>query len=462
MNAAEGAPKGVDTIDWVAAGEEAVALLQTLLRIDTTNSPDRAPNDTEAAVLLAGRLRTAGLEPELFEPLPGKGSVVCRIKGDGTGGPPILLSGHVDVVPADPARWSRPPFSGEIHDGWIWGRGAIDMKNMVAMEVMTLLLLARHGVPLKRDVIFAGVSDEEAGCTWGSMWLVDNHPEKLRAEYAISEIGGFTLHSGGKRFYPVQVAEKGMCWMTIRAKGTPGHGSLPNKDNPIPKIARVAQRLGTARLPHHVTPVVDRFIKKLAANQPLANRLVLHGLLHAPLCGPLLDHVFPEPSLANTFDANLHNTANPTMLRAGDKVNQVPGDALLRVDGRLLPGQTGADLVREIRALLGKDGEDLEIVIDQEMPPVSTDPDDVIAEHIGRIVLAHDPEATVLHTMIPGFTDAKAWSKLGMKCWGFSPVELPEGTKFTAMFHGDDERIPVEGFKWGTRALFDLVVALAG
>lgn len=448
-------------IDWTAAGDEAVALLQSLLRIDTTNAPDVPANDTEAAVLLADRLRAEGLAPEVFEPRPGKGNVVCRLRGDGTGGPPILLSGHVDVVPADPARWSRDPFSGDIHDGWIWGRGAIDMKNMVAMELMTMLLLHRTGAKLRRDVIFAGVSDEEAGCTWGSLWLAENHPEKVRAEYAISEIGGFTLHSGGKRFYPVQVAEKGMCWMTIRAKGTPGHGSLPNKDNPLPKIARAADKLGTCRLPHHVTPFAERFIRTLASKQPLANRLVLHGLLHAPLCGPILDKVFPDPSLANSFDANLHNTANPTMLRAGDKVNQVPGDALLRVDGRLLPGQTGADLVREIKDLLGADADALEFTIDQEMPAVTTDPDDAISARIEAILKEHDPDATMLHMMLPGFTDAKAWSRLGMKCWGFSPVDLPEGTKFTAMFHGDDERIPEAGYRWGVRALFGLVSGLA-
>jgi acetylornithine deacetylase/succinyl-diaminopimelate desuccinylase-like protein len=335
------------------------------------------------------------------------------------------------------------------------------MKNMVAMEMMVMAILKRQGAKLTRDLLFAGVADEEAGCTWGSLYLANHHPEKLKAEYAISEIGGFTMYSGGKVFYPIQVAEKGMCWLTIRARGTPGHGSLPNHDNPIPKLARAAQTLGTCRLPHHVTPIAEAFIKKLASQQGLANRLVLHGLLKGPLCGPILDKVFPDPSLANSFDANLHNTANPTLLRAGDKVNQVPGEALLRVDGRLLPGQTGADLVREIRELLGSDAEHLDITIDQEMPAVTTNPDDAISERIAAIIRAHDPDATMLHMLLPGFTDAKAWSQLGMKCWGFSPVDLPEGTKFTQMFHGDDERIPVAGYRWGVRALFDLVAGLA-
>lgn len=448
------------TLPWQDLGDEAVQLLQNLLRIDTTNAPDRAPNETEAATFVADWLRKEGLDPEIIEPKAGKGNVLCRIKGDGTGGPPILLSGHLDVVPADRSRWSQDPFGGVIHDGWIWGRGAIDMKNMVAMEMMVLAILRRQGVKLRRDLLFAGVADEEAGCTWGSLYLADHHPEKLRSEYAISEIGGFTMYSGGHRYYPVQIAEKGMCWLTIRATGTPGHGSLPNRDNPIPKLARAAQTLGTCRLPHHVTPIAEAFIKKLASQQALASRLVLHGLLQAPLCGPLLDKVFPEPTLATTFDALLHNTANPTMFQAGEKVNQVPSVASMRVDGRLLPGQTGADLVREIRELLGDDAKDLEIVIDQEMPACWTDPNDPISPRIAEILQRRDPGSTVLHTMIPGFTDAKAWSKLGIKCWGFSPVKLPDGVKFTAMFHGDDERIPVEGYRWGLEVLTELVQQL--
>lgn len=450
----------LDTLPWETIGAEAVQLLQALLRIDTTNAPDRPPNEIAAARFIADWLAKEGLESEIIEPIAGKGNVICRLRGNGSGGEPILLSGHLDVVPADPARWKYPPFGGEIHEGWLWGRGAIDMKNMVAMQLMAMVLLKRQGWTLTRDVIFAGVADEEAGCTWGSLYLAEHHPEKVRAAYAISEIGGFTMHSGGRIFYPVQVAEKGMCWLTIRARGTPGHGSLPNKDNPIPKLARAAERLGTCRLPHHVTPIAERFIRKLASRQPLANRLVLHGLLHAPLCGPILDHVFPDPSLSNTFDAMLHNTANPTMLMAGEKVNQVPGLAEMRVDGRLLPGQTGADLVRELREVLGEEGKDLEIEINQEMPACWTDPEDPISATIGHIIHRHAPGATVLQTMIPGFTDAKAWSKLGIKCWGFSPVQLPEGTKFTAMFHGDNEGIPVAGYQWGLRVLMELIYAL--
>ena len=439
-------------IPWPEVEEEAVTLLRDLLRIDTTNSPDVAPNETEAAQFLAALLEREGLEPEVLESKPGKGNVVCRLKGSGEAAP-VLLSGHLDVVPADPSKWSRDPFAADIHEGFIWGRGAIDMKNMVAMEVIALCLVKRLGLPLKRDLIFAGVADEEAGCEWGSLWLARNHPDKVRGEYAISEIGGFTLHVAGQRFYPVQVAEKGMCWMTIRARGTSGHGSIPNRDNPLEKIGRAAALLASQRLPRHNTPVVLRYLDTLASHSKVPNNLVLKALA-TPLCDHVLDHVFPEPSLAALFDANLHNTANPTVIQGGLKVNQVPDEALLRVDGRLLPGFTGADLVREIETLIGPS---YEITIDQEMPACETPFDDPIADLITAILHEHDPGAAVVHTMIPGFTDAKAWSMLDMKCWGFSPVDLPAGVNFSAMFHGVDERIPVAGFKWGTRALFQLV-----
>lgn len=448
----------LDRVDLPKLGDEALDLFRDLLRLDTTNAPGRDVNEAPAAEMLAERFAGLGLAPQVLSSAPGRGNVVCRIPGDGTGGAPILLSGHLDVVPADPAAWSHPPFGGEVHDGMLWGRGAIDMKNMVAMSATVMAALARSGVRLRRDVVFAGVADEEAGCDAGSSWLVDHHPELIRAEYAISEIGGFTMHAGGKRFYPIQVAEKGLCWMTITARGVPGHGSLPNKHNPIPKLARAAALLGERRLPVHVVPVVDGQIRTLASHQPMPASLVLRGLLSPWLTDHLLDHVFPEPALAATFDAALHNTANPTILRAGQKVNQVPAEAELQVDGRLLPGQSADDLVREIRAVIG-DG--YEIRVDRTEPATETAWEDPIAQHITAVIGRHDPEGIVLRTMIPGFTDAKAYSRLGMKCWGFSPVKLPPGLAFSAMFHGNDERIPVDGFRWGLGALLDLVERLA-
>jgi acetylornithine deacetylase/succinyl-diaminopimelate desuccinylase-like protein len=445
----------LEDVDRADLPTEALELLRQLLRLDTTNAPDRAVDELTAATFLAERFRSVGLDPEVLTSAPGRGNVVVRLPGDGSGGEPILLSGHLDVVPADPSTWSRAPFGGEAHEGFLWGRGAIDMKNMVAMSAAVMMHLARSGRRLRRDLIFAGVADEEAGCEYGSLWLAKHHPEKIRGEYAISEIGGFTLHSGGRRFYPIQVAEKGVCWLTITARGTPGHGSLPNKDNPIPKLARAATRLAERRLPVHVTPVVEQQIRTLVAHLPAPNRWVLRGLLEPALCDHLLDHVFPDPGLASSFDAALHNTANPTILRAGEKVNQVPAEARLQVDGRLLPGQTSEDFVREVRAVIG---EGYHIHVDRSLPPVvGGDPEDRLGRTIEEVIRRHDPDGVVLRTLIPGFTDAKAYSQLGMKCWGFSPVKLPPGVPFAAMFHGNDERIPIEGFRWGTRALADLI-----
>ena len=444
----------IDQVDWPAALDESLELFRTLLRFDTTNPPG---DEMEAARWIHDLFQKEGIESQLLESAPGRGNVVARLRGDGTGGEPILLSAHLDVVPADPDRWTHPPFAAEIHDGFLWGRGTIDMKNMAAMELTAMLLLHRMGAHLTRDLIFAGVADEEAGCEFGSLFLARNHPELIRGEYAISEIGGFTQHVGGVRFYPVQVAEKGMCWMTIRAEGTSAHGSLPAADNPIAKIARAAELLDSVRLPHHRTSVVDRFIRTLADHQPFPNSTILRSLLSPALSDLILDHVFPEKSLAATFDASLHNTANPTIIRGGFKVTQIPDVAELQVDGRMLPGQTGADLVAEIEAVIGPG---YEIRIDKEMAAVEGDAEDPIGGLIKEILERHDPGAIVVPTMIPGFTDAKAYAQLGMKCWGFSPVKLPEGLNFAEMFHGVDERIPVDGYKFGVRALFDLVVAL--
>ncbi|MFT5685834.1 MAG: acetylornithine deacetylase/succinyl-diaminopimelate desuccinylase-like protein [Myxococcota bacterium] len=444
----------MDRIDWQKAGDETLALLSRLLRHRTINSPDCNPDETSAASMIADLFRAEGMEPEVLESAPGRGNVLCRIPGDGTGGEPILLSGHLDVVPVELEQWKRDPFAGEVHDGWMWGRGAVDMKHMVAMEVMTMVLLHRLGVPLKRDLIFAGVADEEAGCEQGSLWLARNHPDKIRGEYVISEIGGFTLHMAGKHFYPVQVAEKGICWLTITARGTPGHGSLPNRDNPIAAISRAAELLATKRLPHHVTPVVERFVRTLAQHQKVPNSLVLKGLLNKPLCGHILDNIFPDPSLASTFDAILHNTANPTILKAGLKINQVPGEASVQVDGRLLPGQTGADLIEEIKRLIGAG---FEYTIDKEMPASVTEVEDPIAGLIDTVLTRHDRKAVPIRNLLPGFTDAKAYTELGMKCWGFSPLKLPPGSNFAAMFHGHNERVPVDGVRWGLTVLMDLV-----
>jgi acetylornithine deacetylase/succinyl-diaminopimelate desuccinylase-like protein len=430
--------------------DDALRLCQALIRIDTTNPPGR---ERPAADLLAAELAGAGLEPRVLESAPGRASVVARVRGKAAR-PPLLLSAHLDVVEADAASWSRPPFSGEIADGFLWGRGAIDMKHMAAMSVAVLARLAREKVPLERDVIFAGVADEEAGSDLGATWLCDHHPELVRAEYGLGEVGGFSMNLGGATFYPVQTAEKGVAWIRARVRGTPGHGSMPREDSAVVRLAAAVARLGQTPLPHHPTQVVREFLAATTARAPSLLRPILARLL-SPRVAPALLRVLPDRGLARALAAMLSNTATPTVLRAGSKTNVIPGLAECEIDGRTLPGQTTADLLAELGAVLGPD---VELEVMREAPPLVTEPArSPLFDLIAAVIAERDPGATVVPYLTPGFTDGKAFSRLGTKWYGFAPVKLPRGLRFADLFHGNDERIPVEGLRWGTDTLYELV-----
>ncbi len=445
-------------IDWRAVEDEAIDLFRALLRVDTSNPPG---NERPAAELLAELFRKEGLEPTVIESQPTRANVVARLRGDGTGGGPLLLAAHLDVVPADASRWSAPPFGAELRDGWIWGRGAIDMKNMAAMSAMTLVLLARAGRRRRRDVIFAGVADEEAGCTHGSRFLVDHHADLVRAEYALGELGGFPLYMPRKTFYLVQVAEKGICWVRARVRGTPGHGSIPREDNCVARLGEALGRLGRARMPYHPVPVVSDFVYRMATGQPAAAGALLRQVLN-PALAPIVLRLVPDRSIARTLDAQLRNTASPTVLRAGGKTNVIPGAAEAEIDGRTLPGQSTADFLRELRAVLG---DEVELEVIKESTATVTEPiESPVMRAIRDALAAVEPHAEVLPNMIPGYTDANSWSRLGTRCYGFSPVRFPAdaGVRFADLYHGDDERIPVDGFRFGLRLLHDVVARVAG
>lgn len=428
----------------------AIRLCQTLLRIDTTNPPGR---ERAAADVVADELDRAGLSPKLIESAPDRANVVARLTGTGEL-PPLLLTAHLDVVEADPAVWAHPPFSGVIADGCLWGRGAIDMKNMAAMSIAIMTRLAREKRKLRRDIIFAAVADEEAGCDYGSRFLVENHADLVRAEYAIGESGGYTLHVGGGIFYPIQVAEKGICWVRARVTGEAGHGSMPREDSAIIKLAEAIARLGEDGLPVHVTPYVRDFVEGLASRKAGPLTPLLLKLLH-PNVAPHILRKLPDRSIARSFAALLSNTASPTLLRAGAKINVIPGVAEMDIDGRTLPGQTEDDFLRELSAVLGP-GISLEVL--KYMPATTTDPvESPLFDTIRNAILAREPSAAVIPYMIPGFTDAKYFTKLGAKWYGFSPVKMPPGLRFAELFHGRDERIPVDGLAWGTDLLFDVV-----
>jgi acetylornithine deacetylase/succinyl-diaminopimelate desuccinylase-like protein len=438
-------------IDWTAATSETIAHLKQLLRIDTTNPPG---NERPAADYLARVLDQEGIAYRIVESEPTRASLVARISGSGKK-EPLLLNAHLDVVPAERDRWRHDPFAGEEHEGCIWGRGAIDMKNMVAMSLMTLVLLKRTNTPLERDVIFAAVADEEAGSRLGARFLVERHPELVRAEYVLNEIGAYTLYLGEAAFYPIQVAEKGICWFELTAEGTPGHGSMPREDNAVVRIARAIEALGTVRLPAHTVPVVEAFLRRLAKGAPFPQSTVLPLLVHPRLAGVLLDLVRKrDPEQAIGLNAMLRNTASPTVLRGGKKVNVIPSTASVLIDGRIIPGQTVQDFLAEVQRVVGPD---LKVNVIEQWEGTVFDSNTPLFDAIGRAIERHHPGAMPVPFMIPGFTDSHAYARLGATCYGFAPVKMPREMSYTRLYHGHDERVPTDGFAWGLRVLFDLV-----
>lgn len=449
-----GAPR---EIDWGAVEVEAIEHFKALLRIDTTNPPG---NERPAAEYIAKVFEREGIEAEIFESKPTRASVVARVRGDGSEGP-LLLNGHLDVVHADHERWTHPPFEAVETDGFIWGRGAIDMKNMVTMGMMSLVLAKRLGLSLRRDLIFAGVADEEAGSREGALFLVEEHPEKVRADFVLNEVGGYTLHMGDSRFYPIQVAEKGICWFEMSVDGEPGHGSMPRPDNPITILADALQRLGTTRLPQHSTPVVEQFLRTIAKGAPFPRNQIMPLLLQPRLAGTLLD-LLEKQNLEQAIGINamLRNTASATMLEASSKVNVIPSRAKARVDGRILPGHTVEQFLSEVQRVVGPQ---VRINVFEHHDGNVFEANTPLYDTIQRVLAVRDPKGIPVPYMIPGFTDSFAYGRLGATCYGFSPVLIDDPTVvFTRMYHGHDERIPTDGFRWGLRTLFEVVEDFCG
>lgn len=436
------------------ACDDAVACLRALLRFDTTNPPG---NERPAVGYIAGVLRQAGIEPRIFEPAPRRANLVARIAGDGTL-PPLLLTSHLDTVPADGARWSHPPFAAHEADGFIWGRGAIDMKGMTAFELATLLALKRSGLRLRRDVIFLALADEEDGMTWGSRWMVEHQPDLISAEFALNEVGGFSAMVGRKRIYPVGVAEKGVCWLRLTAKGESGHGALPPSPNAVAVLTAAVDRLAKANLGSHVGPVSQAFIEQLAVVAGKPRSLLLRGLLNRATRETalrLISRLDREQGAA--FRAMLHDTVTPTGLRAGDRPNVVPGTAEAILDGRVLPGTAREAFLARVRRVAGP-GINVEVLTWGD--PTETDINSTVLDAIRSVAARLDPGASVLPWLNAGFTDASQLSRLGIKTFGYYPLLLPPGTRFSTLFHGDDERVPVDGYRFGFRLFLETVLAL--
>lgn len=451
-------------IDWKTEGDTCVGLLADLLRIDTVNRGTGGEgkddgHENVAADRLASFLREAGVEVRTFEKVKGRTNLIARVRGTGERAP-LLLNAHLDVVEADASAWRRPPFSGDVHEGYLWGRGAVDMKHMAAMSACVLAMLSRdvEGRPkLTRDVVLAAVADEEAGSRLGSLYLVDDHADEVRAEYMLGEVGAFSQHLFGQTFYPLQVSEKGICWVRATFSGEPGHGSMPDPESAVVKLARAVGRLGKKRMPVHPTAAVKRFVSELAEHLPSPQRHVLKRLTLPAAASFILDYAIKDPAQRRSFGAMLSNTASPNVVAGGTKINVIPGSASVEIDGRTLPGQTVDDFLAELRAVMGEDA-GLEVV--WSLPAVETSPDTAMFRHLADTLRRHHPGAHPVPYMIPGFTDAKAYDRLGTKCYGFAPVRFdPAHTDvvFSKMFHGHDERIPVDGLRWGLRVLYEAV-----
>lgn len=432
---------------------EAITHFQNLLRINTTNPPG---NELEAVKYIASVLDKEKISYTIVEPKPSRASLVARLSGNGEK-KPLLLTSHLDVVPVESKNWEVDPFSGTIKDNCIWGRGAVDMKQMAAMSLMTLLDAKREKWNLKRDLIFAAVADEEAGCENGSQWLVENRPELIQAEYALNEVGGFSLFVDdvdNQVFYPIGVSEKGACWFKITARGDPGHGSMPHNNQALVRICFAATRLGQCHLPVHQHNVVKKFINTLASYQKFSKKLVLKLMSVPWLNKMIIEKILPDKKRSPSFFAMFRNTVTPTILQAGQKINVIPSEATLEVDGRIIPGQTIETFLNEVKKIIGADYH-LEVM--RQIGPSQTEYSNPFYELLVSKIKTHDPKAISVPYLIPGFTDAAFYSKLGIQCYGFTPLKLDKNMNFTEMFHGHNERIPVEGFLWGLKVLRDVV-----
>lgn len=466
----------VAATDWARAHDELVEHLRSLIRIPSVNPPPSGGDgELQAARNVAAVLDCAGIPSEIVEPVAGRGSVTARLRGDGGGGLPLLLLSHLDVVPAPPQGWTHDPFDADVAGGYVWGRGAVDMKGMVAMEVAVLARLAAEAraagrdpasdpIPgLRRDIVFAATADEEAGGLDGASWLVDNRPELLQAEAALNECGGVSVDFGGRRFYPIGVAEKGYVDYRITVRGTWGHGSMPRADNALVRAAAVVTRLAEPGAPR-LTPVMARFFAAVADELGSPT-----GDLVRRIASP--DGAQSEAAIARVCDdmygraarALLRDTASPDVLHAGIKYNVIPGVAEIEVDCRTLPGTTPAEMTAQLRKRIGEElWTHCEVDAFKDAPAVEAPLDTELYRAIEATLRAHDPDGVPVPVMAPFATDAKHTIRLGIPTYGFSPLRLEPGERFLERFHGVDERVGVDALRFGLPVLYDVVRRFCG
>ncbi|MEM1564015.1 MAG: M20/M25/M40 family metallo-hydrolase [Candidatus Bathyarchaeia archaeon] len=437
--------------------DEITALLSDLIRINTTNPPG---NETQAAKFLAETLEREGFQCEVLESAPGRGNVITRLKGTGEK-PSLLLLSHLDVVAANPKEWSVDPFSGLVRDGFVWGRGAMDMKSMTAMEVMVMKLLKRNNVKLKGDVILAATADEEKGGEYGVGWLVRNHLGKVRADYVINEGGGQAIPINDKNIFTIQTAEKGILWFKVKAKGRPGHGSVPGAaDNAILRMNRVVERLGNSRAPIVLTPTVKQFLSVMAEENAEARQALTILLQNPDRADEILDVLAQKDrAMAEEFRAMLRMTIAPTIIHGGVKENIIPSECEAVFDCRILPGQSTAEALKSIKELLRDvDLEKLEFEVIQANEPSESPINTPLYGLMVKTLKEFEPNCAVAPILLTGGTDSRFFRSLGSACYGFQPMlsDLPYG-EILKMVHGIDERISVKNLVFGTSVLYHVV-----
>ena len=425
--------------------EDVVKLCQELIQIPSVNFGEGKGDEKAAAEYVAAKMKEVGIESKIYESAPNRCSVVARIEGKDKSRPGLVVNGHLDVVPANAADWSVDPFSGAIKDGCIWGRGAVDMKNMDAMILAGIRLWARHNYQPERTIVIVFFGDEEAGGIYGSRWMAENHPEVFAGcSETISEVGGFSLTLlSGKRVYAIEASQKGIEWMKITAEGVAGHGSMVNNANAVTRLTEAIAKIGNYTWPQRITKTSDLFFQKISE---LSGKPYDRNNLQ-----PLIDEVGP---MGKMIGATLCNTTNPTMLEAGYKANVIPQSASAVVDGRTLPGFE-KELLDTVKSLVGEHVKVESLVSDI---PLEVEFGGPLVDAMIAAIKSEDPDGIPIPYLLSGGTDNKALAKLGIVGYGFSPLKLPPDLDFTGLFHGIDERVPIDSLQFGARTLFHFLV----
>lgn len=426
---------------------DVIEICQELIKIPSVNYGDGRGDEAEVADYVKRKLNEVGISADIYESAPKRSNVIAKISGSEPQSAGLVMHGHLDVVPANAGDWSIDPFSGELRDGCIWGRGAVDMKDMNAMMLGVFRLWARHNYKPKRSIVLAFFADEEAGGIYGSRWMVENHPELFsNCTEAISEVGGFSVTlKNSRRIYLVETSQKGIEWLNLTARGVAGHGSLLNDKNAVTRISEAVAKIGKYEWPQRLTRTNKQLFRKISE--------ITNISYDEENLQPLLNELGP---VAKMIGASLRNTVNPTMLSAGYKANVIPQSASAVIDGRTVPGFE-PELTSTLRKIIGEDIEIETIVSDI---PLEAEFEVDLVEKMKAALYAEDPEGVAVPYVLSGGTDNKALSRLGIQGYGFSPLKLPSEIDFMALFHGVDERIPVDSLRFGARTLYRFLLQI--